>query len=111
MSILFFSSGNVLPPFNFNGFVAKIEFVPKEGKAAGGGPSSSSGTSTGSSSRPTKKEESRRVEEDTEVEDDEDDDYEDQSQKGWARKHGTSVTRKKSPNVYKSCPKMISPEK
>ena len=23
----------------------------------------------------------------------------------------TSVTRKKSPNVYKSCPKMISPEK
>ena len=29
----------------------------------------------------------------------------------YVRLSGASVTSKKSPNVYKSCPKMISPEK
>ena len=29
----------------------------------------------------------------------------------WLIRHQTSVTSKKSPNVYKSCPKMISLEK
>ena len=73
---LFYSSGSVLPPFTFNGFVAKIEFVPVEVK----GSSPASGSSSGS--RATKKEESR-LEEDADADaggGDDDDDYEEENQ-------------------------------
>ena len=71
----FYSSGSVLPPFTYNGFVAKIEFVPVEVKS-GSGSSPTSGSSSGT--RSTKKEESRQEEE--AEGNDEDDDYEEDNQ-------------------------------
>ena len=71
---LFYSSGSVLPPFTFNGFVAKIEFVPVEVK----GSSPASGSSSGS--RATKKEESRQEDDAEAGGGDDDDDYEEENQ-------------------------------
>ena len=67
----FFSSGSVLSPFNYNGFVAKIEFVPRENNNnnnnnnnnRNGGSSSTSGSSSGSNtnSRSSPKKEEPKV--------------------------------------------------
>ena len=90
--ILIFSSGSVLSPFNYNGFVAKIEFLSKEnnnkvaptssslGQNSGSG--SNSGQSSGSNVRQQKKDEPREDAEEEEEEEAEEEDYEEETQKG-----------------------------